>query len=292
LPNHYGACGSPFVIAMSDFGLALRLRDRAYLPGRHHEISASLRDIREMVTMLPVVVHFRHRARGCVVNIENTCEPGRLKQPLVSFFSSPSNAVNVDHTRGWVRIRGKAKGVDPARKPVDRAIDGFGQWDDSSSESYENVIELLEHMQPVFVLRDLSSPQLVDPANARLAALFPTLDGVDIWQVFFGLAPDKEYIIFASKPDLMETGIHKDRSTREIPKHQLPLPFVLELVARAWFEAEEVNIVNLRKDVLSFIMTTKESFFLEVSPTGQTNPQLPRWLRWSLESLPHCAISV
>jgi hypothetical protein len=175
---------------------------------------------------------------------------------------------------------------------VDRAIDGPGQWDDSSAESYENVIELLEHMQPVLALRDLSSPQLVYPANARLAALFPTLDGVDIWQILFGLAPDKEYIIFASKPDFMETGIHKDHSSGEVPKHQLPLPFVLELVARTWFEADQVDIVNLHKDVLSFIMTAKKSLFLEVSPTGHTNPQLPRWLRLSFESLPHCAISL
>jgi hypothetical protein len=175
---------------------------------------------------------------------------------------------------------------------VDWAIDGLGQGDDSSVEPYENVIELLEHMQIVPALRDLSSPQLVDPANARLAVLFPTLDGVDIWQILFSLAPDEEYIIFASKSDLMETGIHQDQSSCEVPKHQLPLPSVFELVAGAGFEADQVNIVDLHQDVLSFVMTTKESLFPEVSPTGHTNPQLPRGLRESFGRLAHSAISV
>src|SRR5580658_9907195 len=147
-------------------------------------------------------------------------------------------------------------------------------------------------MQAILVLRNLGGPQLVDPANAGLAVLSPTFDGVRIWQVFFRLAPDKEYIIFAGKPDLLETRIHQDQSSGEIPEHQFPLPFVLKFVARARFEADQVNIVDFHNDVLRFIMTTKEGFFLEVSPTGHTNPRLPCWLRRSSESVRYSIVIV
>ena len=58
-------------------------------------------------------------------------------------------------------------------------------------------------------------------------------------------------------------------------EEEAPLPFLLELISGAGLKADEVDIVNIPKDILALVMTTQKGLFLEKSAGRHANAGLP-----------------
>jgi len=127
-----------------------------------------------------MIVHVRHGALKCVVDIKYFSALGRLKELLVNSFPSSPDAVNVNRTRWRVRIRSESKSVNGTGEPVDRPPNRFGQWSNRPEATCKNVIEPTKRMNPMFCFRDCGRPEFIDPTNAALAVIFPAFDCVDM----------------------------------------------------------------------------------------------------------------
>ncbi len=66
-------------------------------------------------------------------------------------------------------------------------------------------------MNPILVEGNRRSPQLVNPTNACLAVVLPTIDGIDVKKVPISLTVGNEKVIFSSESDFTQPGIGVDQ---------------------------------------------------------------------------------
>jgi hypothetical protein len=74
------------------------------------------------------------------------------------------------------------------------------------------VVESLKYLKPVFAYRYIGRPDLIDPANAGFAVVFPSIDGVDVKKIPVILANGNEQIVFLSEANLVEPGVPKEKT--------------------------------------------------------------------------------
>ncbi len=74
------------------------------------------------------------------------------------------------------------------------------------------MVESLKYLKPVFAYRNIGRPDLVDPANAGFAVVFPPINGVDVKKIPVVLANGDEQIVFLSEGNLLEPGVPEEQT--------------------------------------------------------------------------------
>src|SRR5437660_2879642 len=105
------------------------------------------------------------------------------------------------------------------------------------------MVELAQRVHPVAVLVDRSCPYLVDPADAALAAVLPTVDRIDVRQILVALADCHEQIVVSREPGAPESRVGEDEPLRDVTIGQPFLPLVPPLKSRARLRADQLDII-------------------------------------------------
>jgi hypothetical protein len=138
------------------------------------------------------------------------------------------------------------------------------------------VIEPLKYLRPVFAYRYIGRPDLVDPANACFAVVFPPIDGVDVKKIPVILANGDEQIVFLSEANLLEPGVPEEQTPWHVSKQKSSLPFVSKSKTPTRLKPDRIDVIYLEKNILGFVKAALESLSWEISTSRHADPRLRR----------------
>jgi len=139
----------------------------------------------------------------------------------------------------------------------------------------KHMIELFQRMNPIFVLGDFGRPHFVDPANACLAVVLPSSNGIDVEKIMVGLTHSQEQIVFFCQLHFPKPRILEDQPPRNVTIKKTPQPAFFELIARLRVQADKINPLDFTENILSFIMPAEKCLLLEISAGWHADARLP-----------------
>jgi hypothetical protein len=142
------------------------------------------------------------------------------------------------------------------------------------------VIERVQRVQPVLVIRQIGHPEFVEPADAGPASSLPFLDRIDIQEIPVVLAHCDEQIVILSQSHGFETRIQEYEFSGNVPIEESTLPAYskLEACKGAWLETYEIDVVDFGEHVLSLVQTTLKGPPREPPGGGHQDA----WLGWRI----------
>src|SRR5439155_11641439 len=102
-------------------------------------------------------------------------------------------------------------------------------------------------------------------------------------------------VILLGQPNLMQPRIRKYQLSGDVPKQQPSLPGLLKLISATRLKMNQVDVGDVRKNILSFILSAVERLLLKSSRSRHANARrhrLSRRLGGLLCSLVGCNHSV
>jgi hypothetical protein len=115
--------------------------------------------------------------------------------------------------------------------------------------------------------------------------ILPSLDRADVKKIMIHLTHHQEQVIFLGEPNLMQSRVREYQLPRDVPKHQSSQPGLLKLISATRLKMNQVDIGDVRKNILCFILSAVECFFLKSSSSRHANARFHR-LSWHVGSLP------
>ena len=106
--------------------------------------------------------------------------------------------------------------------------------------------------------------------------VLPPLNGADVQKIMLHLAHHQEQVIFLGEPNLMQPRIREYQLPRDVPKQQPSLPGLLKLISATGLKMNQVDVVDIQKDILSFILSAVECFLLKSSSSRHANARRHR----------------
>jgi hypothetical protein len=165
---------------------------------------------------------------------------------------------------------------------MDRLADRARQRIDCPFAANKHMVELFQRVNPIFVLGDFGRPHFVDPANACLAVVFPSSNGIDVQKIMVGLTQSQKQIVFFCQLHFSKPRTLEDQPPRNVTIKKTPLPAFFELIAWLGIQTDKINLVDFTENILSFIMAAEKCLLLEVSAGWHADAGLPDFGRLQL----------